>query len=345
MSASLDTVALAHRLAPNLPGDWGRIELSPFVGGQSNPTFRLAAGDALYVLRKKPNGVLLPSAHAIDREFRLLSSLAASGLKLPKVHLYCDDATVIGTPFYVMEHLDGRVFRDPRLPDLGPVDRAAVYDEMNRAIAMLHGVDFVASGLADFGRAENYLQRQIERWTKQYRATETRVLPAMERLIEWLPAHLPAAAATTLVHGDFRLENLIFHPTEPRLLGIVDWELATLGHPLADLAYNCLPYHLPEFAFGGMRDEALAAGIPDETDYLARYCRRAGRTSVGDWGFYVAFALFRLAAILQGVLKRALDGNAASPDGLARGRLGEVCAVAALPLIGEPPSVVGASAV
>jgi aminoglycoside phosphotransferase (APT) family kinase protein len=344
MTALLDIAALARALAPRLPGDWERLELSPFVGGQSNPTFRLAAGDALYVLRKKPKGVLLPSAHAIDREFRILSSLAASGLALPKVHLYCDDATVIGTPFYVMEYLDGRVFRDPRLPDLGSGDRAAVYDEMNGAVAALHDIDFAANGLADLGRAENYLRRQIERWTKQYRATETRVLPAMELLIEWLPANLPADAATTLVHGDFRLENLIFHPAEPRLLGIVDWELATIGHPLADLAYNCLPYHLPAAAFGGLRDEALATGIPGEADYLKRYCARTGRTAIDDWGFYLAFALFRLAAILQGVLKRALDGNAASPDGLARGRLGEVCAVAALPLIGGPPSVVGVTA-
>jgi aminoglycoside phosphotransferase (APT) family kinase protein len=340
VTAILDTAALAPYLAKHLPGDWATLAAEQFVGGQSNPTFRLDAGAESYVLRKKPPGVLLPSAHAIDREYRVLRALGGSKVPVPRALHYCEDASLIGTPFYIMDYVAGRVFRDPRLPGLAEAERAAIYDAMNEVAAQLHALDVGAAGLADFGRPDHYLTRQIERWMKQYRASETRTLPAMERLIEWLPRHMPATSAVALVHGDLRLENMVFDAREPRLLAVLDWELATLGDPLADLAYNCLPWRLPARAFGGMRDEILCAGIPNESAYTGAYFRRTGSAHLADWRFYLAFALFRLAAILQGVLRRALDGNGASTDAVERGLLGEVCAEAALPLLEPAPEAV-----
>lgn len=322
-----DAAALVAWLTPRLPGDWSRLSITQFVGGQSNPTYRLDAGTARYVLRKKPPGQLLPSAHAVDREFRVLAALAGSAVPVPRAHLYCDDATLIGTPFYVMDCVDGRVLKEPRLPGMTSAERTALYDAMNATIAALHSLDPAAIGLADFGRHGNYYARQVTRWTEQYRRSQTDPINAMERLIEWLPRNLPARETVALVHGDFRIENLVIDARVPRILAVLDWELSTLGDPLGDLAYNCLWFRLPPLAFGGLADVPLHdAGIPDERAYLDAYCRRTGRDGIANWSFYVAFAFFRLAAILQGVMRRALDGNASSPDAIARGRLAGLCA-------------------
>lgn len=300
------------------------------MGGQSNPTYRMRAGSHDYVLRKKPPGVLLPSAHAIDREFRVMTALAEAGLAVPRPHLYVEDASVIGTAFYVMPFVNGRVFKDPALPGLSPTDRTAIYDVTGDTLAALHSVDVDAAGLASFGKAGDYYARQIRRWTEQYRAVALEPSADMEALIQWLPARLPAHEDRSLVHGDFRLENMIFHPAEPRLVAILDWELSTLGDPLADLAYNMMAWYLPQRAFGGFTDRDMTgSGIPTEEEYLARYCRGSGRERLPDWPFYVAFAMFRLASILYGVLRRGLEGNASSPDAVDRGRLADVCAEAA----------------
>ncbi|MGN6464742.1 MAG: phosphotransferase [Rhizobiaceae bacterium] len=316
---------LGAYLSDRLDGSWQDLEIVQFVGGQSNPTFLLKASPACYVLRKKPAGKLLPSAHAIDREYKVMEALSRTEVPVPSMRLFCEDADIIGTPFFVMDFVEGRVIRDAALPDTSAEDRAATFEAMGNAIAALHGVDIDTVGLSDYGRPEGYYSRQIARWTKQYRGSETESLEPMERLIEWLPQHLPAQERPALVHGDFRMENLILHPHEPRVLAVLDWELSTLGDPLGDLAYNCLPWHLPPHAFGGFVGRDLP-GLPDEADYLAAYCRKTGRAGIEGWNFYVAFALFRLAAILQGVYRRALDGNAASPDALERGRFANLCA-------------------
>ncbi|WP_119418403.1 phosphotransferase [Desertibaculum subflavum] len=313
-----DETALARWLAANLPAMQGPIEVRQFAGGHSNPTFWFAAGGRGYVLRKKPPGKLLPSAHAVEREYRIIRALQGSGVPVPGVHALCEDAAVIGTPFFVMDHVAGRVFRDVNLPDVAASERAAIYDAMNAVLATYHQLDWRALGLADFGRPGSYFARQIERWTRQYDAARTADIPAMESLKTWLPAHLPAQDETTLVHGDYRLENMIFHPTEPRVLAVLDWELSTLGHPLADLAYNCLPWNLRTRPGSGIA-ESRPAGIPSEADYVAAYCRRTGRPDIPGWKFYVAFSLFRSAAIGQGVYKRGLDGNASNPASLLIG--------------------------
>jgi aminoglycoside phosphotransferase (APT) family kinase protein len=315
-----DTGALERYLTARMPGFAGPLAaVRQFEGGQSNPTYYLRAASGEFVLRRKPPGRLLPSAHAVDREYRVIAALRGSGVPVPEAHLLCEDPEVIGTPFYVMSYVAGRIFRDPRLPGISPPERAAVYDAMNAVLARLHGVDWRAVGLADFGRPGNYFARQIHRWTAQYRASATEPIAAMERLIEWLPAHVPPDDVTTLVHGDYRPGNVVIHPTEPRLLAVLDWELATLGHPLADLAYTCLPYRLP-VALDGLADADLAGlGVPSEREYVAAYCRRVGRGAIPAWDFYVAFALFRLAAIYQGIMGRVLAGTASDPRARERG--------------------------
>ncbi len=319
---------LARYLGAHLPDDFTRLRLTPFVGGQSNPTFLVEAGDARYVLRKRPHGPLLPSAHAIDREYRVMRALQGSAVPVPRMRLFCEDVAILGTTFFVMDYVPGRVHKMPALPGLSPSERATCYDEMNRVIAAIHTVDLAAAGLMDYGRAEGYYARQIKRWTEQYRATEIDPMPSMERLIAWLPQHLPATSSAGLVHGDVRFENLIFG-TSGSVAAVIDWELSTLGDPLGDLAYNCLHWHLPPDAFGGLAGTTIAGtGIPTEADYLKAYCRRTGRPDIEDWHFYVAFALFRLAAIMQGVLKRALEGNASSPDSEERGRRAPLVAAA-----------------
>jgi len=323
---ALDTNRLSDYLRGKLPDFSGALTASKFAGGQSNPTYLLQAGPHRYVLRRKPMGELLKSAHAVDREFRVLSALAGTGVPVPRCYALCEDDSVIGSMFFVMEHLDGRVFWDPSLPEIGTnAERAAMYDEMNRVLAALHSVDVDAVGLADYGRPGNYFARQLERWTQQYRASETEHMADMETLMGWLPGQLPADdGRIALVHGDYRLDNLMFHKSEPRIIGVLDWELSTLGHPLADLAYQCMAWMLP--GDGGLRGLAgvdrAAIGLPSDADYIAAYCQRTGREGgIEHWNFYLVFSLFRLAAILQGIKKRAQIGTASSAESESRARL------------------------
>ena len=316
----IDGVALGSWLRANVDAGIGDLVVEQYQGGQSNPTYRLTAGDRRYVLRRKPPGKLLPSAHAVDREFRVMSALAGTGVPVAKMHALCEDDTVIGTAFYVMEYVEGRILWDPTLPGMTPASRAAHYDELNRVIATLHRVDYAAIGLGEFGRTGSYIERQVARWSKQYQAAGADRIDAMDRLIEWLPAHIPDGDETSIVHGDYRLDNVIFHPTEPRILAVLDWELSTLGHPLSDFAYLVMAWRLSPQEFRGIKGANLAAlGIPSEADYVAAYCRRTRRAGIPDWEFYLIFNMFRIAAILHGVLSRALQGNAASADAVAMG--------------------------
>lgn len=318
-----DVASLQRYMTANIDGFGGTLEVARFKGGQSNPTFQLSAGGRRYVLRKKPAGQLLPSAHAVEREYRVISALRHTDVPVAHTYCLCEDSEVIGTPFYIMEHVDGRILWDPRLPGMRPQERSAIFDEMNRVVASLHKLDYQTLGLEDFGKPGNYFERQIGRWTKQYRASETEPIAAMDRLIEWLPAHIPASEETTIVHGDLRLDNMIFHKSEPRIMAILDWELSTLGHPLADFAYHALTWRLTADEFRGTADSNLAAlGIPLEAEYLDKYCRRSGRAPIPpeEWEFYLAYSMFRLAAILQGILRRALDGTASSAEALATGK-------------------------
>lgn len=330
---AFDAAALSDYLRAHLPDAQGPLRVEQFKGGQSNPTYMLtAANGRRYVLRRKPPGKLLPSAHAVDREYRIMRALAGSGVPVPGMHVLCLDESVIGTAFYVMDFIDGRIFWDPLLPGMQPAERAAIFDEMNRVIAALHSVDYAALGLADYGKPGQYIARQVARWSQQYRASETEPIDAMDRLIAWLPAHVPPGDETAIVHGDYRLDNVIFHPTEPRILAVLDWELSTLGHPLADFAYHCMAWRLSPGQFRGLIGGDLAAlGIPSEGEYVARYCARTRRPPVSqaDWEFYAAFNMFRLAAILQGVLARALQGNASSSQALEAGRRARPLAEAA----------------
>ena len=315
-----DEGALERYLDKHVPGFRGPLTVRQFRGGQSNPTYYLATPERAYVLRRKPPGKLLPSAHAVDREYRVLTALAGTGVPVPRTYLLCEDPAVIGTVFYVMEYVPGRVLTDPRLPEQTPAERAAIFDSLNDVLARLHRVDWQGIGLGDFGKPGNYFARQIHRWTQQYRASETERIEAMERLIAWLPANIPPGDETTLVHGDYRLGNTLVHPTEPRIVAVLDWELSTLGHPLADLAYNMLPFRLRPDQFEGFAGQARPEGIPSEAEYLAAYCRRTGRPGIPQWDWYVAFAMFRLAAIAQGIMGRVLAGTANDPTARERGQ-------------------------
>jgi aminoglycoside phosphotransferase (APT) family kinase protein len=333
----LDTTRLQTFLEQQLPGFSGSLSAEKFAGGQSNPTFKLSANGRHYVLRRKPPGELLKSAHAVDREFRVISALQHTDVPVPQTYCLCEDDSIIGSAFYVMEYLEGRVFWDPTLPEIDSAsERAEMYDEMNRVLAVLHNVDIDAVGLSDFGRPGNYYQRQINRWTKQYRASETGLCPDMETLIAWLPAKLPPDdGQASLVHGDYRLDNLMFHPAEPRIIAVLDWELSTLGHPLADLAYQCMAWALPGDAgvagLGGVDRKAL--GLPTNEEYIARYCKRTGRDTIEHWNFYMVFCFFRLAAILQGIKKRALIGTASSAEAESRAAMVEPLAAQGVSLI------------
>ena len=290
--------------------------LEQFKGGQSNPTYRITASDGRkYVLRRKPPGKLLPSAHAVDREYRVISALHKVNFPVARPHLLCEDESVIGTAFYVMDYVEGRVLWDPALPGMTRGERAAIWDEQNRVISQLHLIDYRAVGLEDFGRPGNYIGRQVERWSRQYRASETKPIEAMDSLIGWLPKNIPPEAGTSVVHGDFRLDNTIFHPSEPRILAVLDWELSTLGDPLADFAYHCMSWHIPPDKFRGIAGLPIEElGIPSEAQYVQAYCRRTKRKNIdpSHWDFYLAYNLFRIAAICQGIAKRVLDGTAAS---------------------------------
>lgn len=306
------------------------MKVQQYQGGQSNPTYLLEAGGTRYVLRKKPPGKLLPSAHLVEREYRVMKALAQTDVPVPEMHVLCEDDDVIGTTFFLMEYLDGRVLPDPSMPDAAsPAGRQATYEALCDTLAKLHNVDYEAIGLGDFGKPANYVQRQIDRWTKQFHAAKTDEMPSMDALIEWLPANMPDEDETAIAHGDFRLENTILHPTEPRVIAVLDWELATLGHPLGDLAYNCMTFHLPHGApslkgIAGLDLKAL--GIPSEEEYVARYCRMTGRGDIPNFSFYIVFAMFRLASICQGVYARALQGNASSENALVVGKKAAVLA-------------------
>jgi aminoglycoside phosphotransferase (APT) family kinase protein len=276
------------------------------------------------VLRRKPPGKLLPSAHAVDREFRVIRALEGSSVPVAHALALCEDESVIGTAFYVMAYVSGRVFWDPRLPGLEPAARATIYDELNRVIAALHSVDYAGAGLGDYGRTGEYIARQVARWSKQYQASETEKIEAMDNLIAWLPANIPAGDETSIVHGDYRIDNVIFHPVEPRILAVLDWELSTLGHPLADFGYHCMTWRIPTGTFRGLGGSDFASlGIPTERDYVAAYCRRTGRVGIDprDWDYYMVYNMFRIGAIAQGVMARALQGNASSERALETGRV------------------------
>lgn len=314
-----DEDALTRFMSIHVDGFSPPLEVTQFQGGMSNPTFMLTDGNGKrYVLRKKPPGELLPSAHAVDREFKVISALNATDVPVAKAYALCEDDAVIGQAFYIMEFLEGRVFRDVALPDLPPDERRAIYEAMNDALAKLHSVDFEAISLSDYGRVGGYISRQVRRWSQQYEASKTDEIPEMDKLTAWLNDNMPDDSLTTIVHGDFRLENLIYHPTEPRVLAVVDWELGTLGNPLSDLAYNCLTYHYADPRWGDIIDlDYDATGIPSEEEYVAQYCARTGR-EIDDYTYYLVLSLFRFAAIIQGVYYRGVQGNAATPAALQR---------------------------
>jgi aminoglycoside phosphotransferase (APT) family kinase protein len=311
-----DVDALQQYLKDHIEGLRGPLQVEQFKGGQSNPTYRISGADGKkYVLRRKPPGKLLPSAHAVEREYRVIRALHSTGFPVARPYVLCEDESVIGTAFYMMDCVEGRVLWDQSLPGMSKAGRFAIWDELNRVIASLHAIDYRGVGLDGFGKPGNYIQRQVGRWTKQYLASETENVEAMNNLIEWLPKNIPPETGTTVVHGDFRLDNAIFHPSEPKILAVLDWELSTLGDPLADFAYHCMSWHIPPGAFRGIAGlDFEALGIPDEKTYVQSYCRRTGRGAIdpSHWDFYIAYNLFRISAILQGILKRVVDGTAAS---------------------------------
>jgi aminoglycoside phosphotransferase (APT) family kinase protein len=320
---AFDVAALTSWLEKNLDGFAGPLSVESFKGGQSNPTYKLITPTRSYVMRAKPGPVakLLPSAHAVEREFAVMKGLYGTAVPVPRMHVLCEDESVIGRAFYVMEFMQGRVLWDQSLPGMTPGERGAIYNEMNRVIAALHSVKYAERGLANYGKPGNYFERQIGRWSKQYTASITQPIPEMDELMAWLPAHIPASARnesmTSIVHGDYRLDNLMFHPTEPRVLAVLDWELSTIGHPLADFSYHCMAWHIPPGSFrgiGGLDFKSL--GIPTEDEYIRMYCERTGLTTPtalkADWNFYLAYNMFRISAILQGIAKRVENGTASS---------------------------------
>lgn len=316
-----DESALATYLEGHLAGFRGRCSIRQFEGGQSNPTFVVENRGRRYVVRKKPPGRLLPSAHAVEREYRVMSALADSDVPVCAMLLLCEDPGIIGTPFIVMEHVKGRVFHDPTLPGVAPDERAAIYSHSSEVLVALHTVLPSEVGLDDYGRPGNYYARQISRWSRQYKASETQPIPSMHQLAEWLPENIPSSDETRIVHGDYRLGNLIIHPTRPRIVAVLDWELSTLGHPLADLAYNLMTYYLPSRRNPTLvRNDSTVSGIPSREKQLESYCSLSGRDATTHWNFYLSFSMFRSAAIGQGVYKRGLDGNASSATALELGR-------------------------
>ena len=325
-----DLSALEQWLLANMAGFEGPLSVEMFKGGQSNPTYKLITPKCAYVMRAKPGPVakLLPSAHAIEREFAVMNGLNGTAVPVAKMHVLCEDESIIGRAFYVMEFVAGRVLWDQSLPGMTPNQRGEIYDEMNRVIAALHSVKYADQGLANYGKPGSYIERQIGRWSKQYLASRTQDIPEMDRIMAWLPANMPNSAKdeslVSIVHGDFRLDNLMFHPTKPQVLAVLDWELSTLGHPLADFSYHCMAWHIKPGSFrgiGGLDHKAL--GIPEEADYINRYCNRTGFTTPDklavDWNFYMAYNLFRIAAILQGIAKRVEDGTASSEQAKSSG--------------------------
>lgn len=320
----IDEARLAAYLAESIDRFAGPLTVKQFKGGQSNPTYLIEAASGSYVLRRKPPGKLLKSAHAVDREFRIISALHAAGFPVPRPWLLCEDDAVIGTAFFVMDFVAGRILWELDLPGMQPAERTAIYDDMNRTIARLHSLDYKALGLEDFGKPGNYFGRQISRWSKQYRASATQKIPSMNKLMEWLPENIPANDASSIVHGDFRLDNLILHPVEPRIIAVLDWELSTIGHPIGDFTYHLMAWQMPEIGFGSAgltHCDLHALGIPDEDSYVEQYCQRTDlHNGIADREFYAAYNLFRLAAILQGIAGRVRDGTASSDHAAAAAR-------------------------
>ena len=323
-----DEKAFEAFMDENVEGFKGPLKVEEFRGGQSNPTYRLEANGKRYVLRRKPPGTLLKSAHAVDREYRVISALQDTKVPVPKTYALCTDETIVGTWFYIMDCVEGRVIWDPLVPGVDNDHRTAIYDHMNEVLAELHMVDYEAVGLGDFGRPGNYFARQISRWTKQYQLSETQTIPEMDNLIAWLPGNIPEGDDTSIVHGDYRLDNMVIHPTEPRILAILDWELSTLGHPLGDLTYQCMQWRLPgtDMLTGLLGVDRAAIGIPTEEEYIAAYCRRTGRDEIGDWDFYMAYNMFRLAGIVQGIAGRVKDGTASSEEAAKMGERAPILA-------------------
>ena len=316
-----DTESLDRYLRGHLDGYRGGLDVRQFDSGHSNPTFFISAEMAGgkrqdFVLRKKPPGKLVASAHQVDREYRVITALAATDVPVAPTRLLCADDSVIGEMFYVMDAVEGRILIDAAMADQTPAERTAIFDSMNEVLARLHKVDPHKIGLGDYGRSGQYIARQVSRWSRQYAELKTDDIPAMDKLSQWLPENIPADDPTTIVHGDYRLGNLIVHPTEPRIVAVLDWELSTLGHPLCDIAYNCLGYHLTEPPHGFARVNFGKLGLPTENEYVAAYCRRTGRTAIEHWNYYLAFSLFRLAAIAQGVYRRGLAGNSSNPQSI-----------------------------
>ncbi len=338
----IDVEALGDYLATQLPQAGRLLDAEKFADGQSNPTFALTTDRTRFVLRRKPPGELLRSAHAVDREYRVQQALAGSDVPVARMFHLCEDESVIGSVFYVMEYVDGRTFWEPSLPGLEIAERSAIYDSMNATLVAIHRVDVDAIGLGDFGRPGNYFERQFDRWSRQYRASETETIDAMETLIDWLDKNMVADDGRYgLVHGDYRLDNIMMHATEPRAIAVMDWELSTLGHPFADLAYQCMLWRMPPGPLLGGLDgiERGALGIPTEAEYVARYCERMGLERIEHWLFYLVFGFFRIAAIAQGVYQRALQGNASSERALELGRLARPLAEKARDLLNDPAQV------
>lgn len=318
-----DDGLLAEYMQSHVEGFHGPLTIRQFKGGQSNPTYLLDAASGKYVLRRKPPGKLLKSAHAVDREFRVISALYAADFPVPRPYVLCEDEAVVGTMFYIMEFVEGRIFWELDLPDSDPEERRAIYDSMNDTIARLHNFDYEKIGLGDYGKPGNYFARQISRWSDQYRASEIDRIDAMDRLIGWLPGNIPDDDSSSIVHGDFRLDNMVMHATEPRVIAVLDWELSTIGHPLGDFTYHLMAWQTPEIGVGstGLVGKDLASlGIPAEDEYVASYCERTGRSSIPNRDFFSAYNFFRIAAILQGIAGRVRDGTAASAHAARAGK-------------------------
>lgn len=331
----IDIDHIGPYLEGHVPGFKGLVQAEKFAGGQSNPTFLLTAESGQYVLRRQPPGDLLKSAHAVDREFRVIKALQDTDVPVAKAYHLCEDRDVIGSLFYVMSYEKGRVFWKPALPELSADERGEIFSEMNRVLAALHDVDVAKVGLSDYGKPGNYFERQVSRWTRQYQASETETIEDMNRLMAWLPENMPPDdGKVALNHGDYRLDNLIFQSDAPRALALLDWELSTLGHPYADLAYQCMQLRMaPDAAIAGLGGlDRRKLGLPTEEEYVAQYCERRGLSGLPNWNFYLVFSFFRFAAILQGVQKRALDGNASSDQAFAYGALTPVLAKMAVEL-------------